>query len=306
MTVQEFKINATKKLALTSKSPALDVEIFLTFCLRFTKTQVLMQRDAQIEPEKLSWLENAVEQRSHGLPVAYITGHKEFYGYDFFVTPDVLIPKPDTEILVERATQAIAQKIAVDDGRPLSVCDMFTGSGCIALSVAKNLLENFAVSTERLPNFTLADISENALKIAQKNQSALFNASDGLPCPHFSFIRSNLFDAIAPAFDVILANPPYVPAALAQELLKDGRSEPILALDGDVTADGRHSASDDGLEVIRNFLPQAKNHLAPHGMIFMEAGEYNAEDAAKIARKLGFKTRIHKDLEDQLRVLELE
>ncbi len=310
MTIQEFKAFAVKNLT-NSQSPKLDAEVFLEFYLKLTKTQQLLHNNYEIDSQKLEELKIAVEKRAKGLPVAYITGHKEFYGYDFFVTPDVLIPKPDTEILVERAIDVILEKIQSRHGALLTVCDMCTGSGCIALSVIKTLIEDERVPAEELPKFTLADISDPALEIARKNANALLGNLGELVLSRVSFVRTNLFENIAHRFDIILTNPPYIPHTLVDELLKDGRSEPRLALDGDITISGERAFSlegaekNDGLEIIRNLLSQSREHLSPLGTILMETGEYNAKKAAALGERCGYKSLIHKDLEGQLRVVEL-
>ena len=263
--------------------------------------------------DKEAWLRDATARRATGLPIAYITGHKEFYGYDFIVSPDVLIPKPDTEILVERAVDVILSKMDARGENLLTVCDMCTGSGCIAIAVAKTLLEDERVAPDQLPKFTLADISEPALDIARSNAAALLSDHGSLVMSRFNFVRTNLFDAISEAikYDVILSNPPYIPHTMVDELLRDGRSEPRLALDGDITLTGDRACADDGqtkddgLEIIRNLIPQAQAHLAPRGTVLMETGEYNAEAAAALAAAAGFNTEIHRDLEGQLRVVEM-
>ena len=300
MTIQEFKNKALAILKEKSPSPSLDIEVLLSYILGYTKTQILLNRNQEIPENKIEWLNQAVDKRSQGLPVAYITGHKEFYGYDFYVSPAVLIPKPDTEILVERAIEIIIEKM---DNRPnsiLTVCDMCCGSACIGLSVIKNLIEEYNIPEEKLPKFTFVDISLPALEIALKNAEKL-----NLPPERLRFIQSNLFDLISWDFDIILTNPPYIPAKMVDELLMDNRNEPRLALDGDVKLNGEPSDSDDGLEIIRNLIPQAKEHLCRYGNILMESGEYNALKAAKIAENLAFKTKIHKDLEGQPRLIEI-
>jgi len=315
MTLQEIKSKIIEKLSKTSPSPKLDAEVLISFCLGFSKTDLLLKRDYEIPADKEAWLLDATSRRASGLPVAYITGHKEFYGYDFIVTPDVLIPKPDTEILVERAVDVILSMMDARGENLLTVCDMCTGSGCIAIAVAKTLLEDERVPPEQLPKFTLADISESALDIARRNAEALLGQYGGLVKSRFNFVRTNLFDAISEAikYDVILSNPPYIPHTMVDELLRDGRSEPRLALDGDITiegdraraADGSGKAANDGLEIIRNLIPQSQAHLAPRGSILMETGEYNAEATAALAEDAGFNTEIHRDLEGQLRVVEM-
>ncbi|MDY3721865.1 MAG: peptide chain release factor N(5)-glutamine methyltransferase [Treponema sp.] len=313
MTLQELKSKIIEKLSKTSPSPKLDAEVLLSHCLGFSKTELLLKRDYEVPADKEAWLRDATNRRATGLPVAYITGHKEFYGYDFIVSPDVLIPKPDTEILVERAVDIILSMMDARGENLLTVCDMCTGSGCIAIAVAKTLLEDERVAPDQLPKFTLADISEPALDIARRNAAILLSNHGALVMSRFNFVRTNLFDAITDAikYDVILSNPPYIPHTMVDELLRDGRSEPRLALDGDITLTGDHACADDGqtkddgLEIIRNLIPQAQTHLAPRGTVLMETGEYNAEAAAALAAAAGFNTEIHRDLEGQLRVVEM-
>lgn len=313
MTLQELKSKIIEKLSKTSPSPKLDAEVLLSHCLGFSKTELLLKRDYEVPSDKEAWLRDATARRASGLPVAYITGHKEFYGYDFIVSPDVLIPKPDTEILVEHAVDVILSKMDARGENLLTVCDMCTGSGCIAIAVTKTLLEDERVAPDQLPKFTLADISEPALDIARRNAAALLSKHGNLVMSRFNFVRTNLFDAISEAikYDVILSNPPYIPHTMVDELLRDGRSEPRLALDGDITLTGDRACAadgqtkDDGLEIIRNLIPQAQAHLAPRGTVLMETGEYNAEAAAALAAAAGFNTEIHRDLEGQLMVVEM-
>lgn len=311
MTIREYKKHIIDSLK-TSASPQLDAEVLLCHFLNLNKTQLLMKQNEELADDVKPKLDDAVARRASGLPIAYITGHKEFYGYDFIVSPAVLIPKPDTEILVERAVDVILSMMDVRGENLLTVCDMCTGSGCIAIAVAKTLLEDERVPADQLPKFTLADISEPALDIARQNATALLSEHGSLVMSRFNFVRTNLFDAISEAikYDVILSNPPYIPHTMVDELLRDGRSEPRLALDGDITLTGDRArendgqAKDDGLEIIRNLLPQTQAHLAPRGSILMETGEYNAEATAVLAEGMGFNTEIHKDLEGQLRVVE--
>lgn len=308
MTIQQFKKDAALILSKTSPSPQLDVQVLLEYKLNYSKTELLLHNNDEITQENLEWLNLSIKKRQKGLPIAYITGHKEFFGYDFFVSTDVLIPKPDTEILVERAVELILEKIETHPDSILTVCDMCTGSGCIGLSVLKTLTEDYNIPSNKLPAITFVDISEPALKIAQKNYHHLFNSNNEINKVHF--IRSNLFETISNSFDFILTNPPYIPHTMVDNLLLDGRNEPRLALDGDISLSGNRAFTengqplDDGLAIIRNLLPQAKAHLNPFGTILMETGEYNAKEAALLTQKLSFSTTILKDLEGQLRVIE--
>ena len=294
MEIREFKSWAKKHLS-SSPSAALDVSVLLEFFLGKDKTWILLHEKDELTAEQFSKLSEAVAARKTGLPVAYITGRKEFYGYDFFVTPDVLIPKPDTEILVESALTEITRKIQSEKNGISSICDICTGSGCVGLSVIKFLSERNEIPSAKLPELTLSDISSAALLIAEKNAKNL------LPrelCQKINLVKSDLFSAIPKRFDMILSNPPYIPSKMVDELLKDGRSEPRLALDGDAYEE----PSNDGLSIIRRLVPQCMEHLNEGGILIVEAGEYNALETKTIFEKSGFShVKIIKDLEGQAR-----
>lgn len=294
MEIREFKSWAKKHLS-SSPSAALDVSVLLEFFLGKDKTWILLHEEDELTAEQFSKLSGAVAARKTGLPIAYITGHKEFYGYDFFVTPDVLIPKPDTEILVESALTEILQKIQSEKNGISSICDICTGSGCVGLSVIKFLSERNEIPSAKLPELTLSDISSAALSIAEKNAKNLLSKE---LFQKINLVKSDLFSAIPQKFDMILSNPPYIPSKMVDELLKDGRSEPRLALDGDAYEE----PSNDGLSIIRRLVPQCMEHLNDGGILIVEAGEYNALETKAIFEKSGFShVKIIKDLEGQAR-----
>lgn len=296
MEIREFKSWAKKHLS-SSPSAALDVSVILEFFLGKDKTWILLHEKDELTAEQFSKLSDAVAARKTGLPVAYITGRKEFYGYDFFVTPDVLIPKPDTEILVESALTEITRKIQSEKNGISSICDICTGSGCVGLSVIKSLSERNEIPSAKLPELTLSDISSAALLIAEKNAKNLLSKE---LCQKINLVHSDLFSAIPQKFDMILSNPPYIPSKMVDELLKDGRSEPRLALDGD--SYGTSHKSCDGLSIIRRLVPQCMEHLNEGGILIVETGEYNAVETKAIFEKSGFShVKIIKDLEGQAR-----
>ena len=328
LTIRQFKNYATKELQGISPSPSLDVQVLLEHALKFNKTQLLLFANNEIPDDKLVWLNKAIERRKTGLPIAYITGIKEFYGYDFFVTEDVLIPKPDTEILVEHAIQLFLEEMNASEDirtsttRPLNICDMCTGSGCIGISVMKTLYSLEKIPVEKLPNITMVDISKPALEIAKKNAAHLL--PDQRILEKITFIQSDLFENIGrQKFDFILTNPPYIPSAMVDELLKDGRNEPRLALDGDMISenpDVKTMAPEvatvdpealerpfaNGLSIIKKLIKSSCEHLVQNGTILMETGEYNAQATSDFAQGQGFSTEIHRDLEGQLRVVEMQ
>ena len=195
-----------------------------------------------------------LEQRKERFPLQYIIGKWEFMGKEFFVSPDCLIPRPDTEILVEKAVALC------NDGA--DVCDLCTGSGCIGISVA--LLKNV--------NLTLLDISSGALDMAKKNaQAHRVNAE---------FILGDLRYAIPnKQFDIITVNPPYIPKGVIKTLSPEVKNEPILALDG----------GDDGLDLIRWLLEKTVDHLKPGGKMLIEFGYDQEKPIIELLNGAGIK-----------------
>ncbi len=300
MQIRKFKSWAIKYLE-GFPTAALDVSVLMEFFLKKDKTQLLLHPEYELSSDEYAMLYKAVSLRKTGLPVAYITGRKEFWGYSFIVSPDVLIPKPDTEVLVETALSMIVQRLHDEGGKSITLCDICTGSGCVGISVLKALSEMKGGESTRITGLTLTDISPAALNIAERNARALLTDKDFKKA---EFVLSDLFSRVPQSFDVILSNPPYVPATMVDELLKDGRNEPGLALDGDAygdAADGR-TQSGDGLSIIRSLVPQCMEHLNEGGLLIIETGEYNALQTKALFEEAGFRgVRIIKDLEGQER-----
>jgi release factor glutamine methyltransferase len=277
----------------SSSTPALDIDVILEHITGQSKSYLLAHSDEELPIEQITAFNKAVEQRQTGLPVAYITGHKEFYGIDFLVTKDVLIPKPDSELMVEHAVRWLAAHES-DTKRAFCIADVCTGSGCIGLSVLHE--------TGITANLTMTDISPESLAVARRNAQVVLNPEK---FQHINFVQGDLLCAIPRTvlFDMILSNPPYIPAEEVTELLKDGRSEPRLALDGDTDTAAGTADSGDGLAIIRRLIPLAFAHLASGGIFMLETGEYNAEEAAAILKKAGFQQVItYRDLAGQLRM----
>ena len=302
-------------------SLTLDADVLLQRFLNKPRSWLFAHDDADISSIRKAFCA-AVEQRCTGLPIAYITGEKDFWGLSFHVSPDdVLIPKPDTELLVERSLAIIREKAAaLRQDQTLFILDPCTGSGCVAISILHTL------EAEGIRNICCiaADISPAALAIARLNAQRLLSAEtqtrlyiiEGdmrtLPETIIRFEESLRLDATpfpkatgrtsSPPlsaenlrFDLIAANPPYVPSALTQELLKDGRSEPALALDG----------GSDGLDFIRILTNNTRTVLNRNGVLLSEVGEYHAQAASKLFETAGFSDiRIHQDLAGQDRLIE--
>ena len=210
-----------------------------------------------------------IGQRAKHIPLQLITGTQEFMGLEFDVTSDVLIPRQDTEVLVEEVLKVCNQT---------SVLDMCTGSGCIIISLAK--LGNIRKAVG-------ADLSDKALKIAEKNAEK-HNIK-------VEFIRSNLFEKIEGVYDIVVSNPPYIPSGEIKGLMPEVRDhEPIMALDGD----------QDGLAFYRRIAEEGKDHLKENGTIFLEIGYNQAQDVKEILQNAGFgDIKIRKDLSGLDRVV---
>ena len=301
-------ISQARKFALSelksSPSPLLDADVILKWILKCDQTFILFHSETELSEPQKNLFCSSIEKRKTGLPVAYITGIKEFFGYDFEVDQNVLIPKPDTELLVENAVNFIEEKFhAASDCKILSVCDMCSGSGCVGISILKFIEEKKIISKSLLPKIVFADISKKTLDIAKKNSLRLLSKC---AFEKTVFVQSNLFESLGHSrnglFDVIVSNPPYIPYSQTVELLKDGRGEPSLALCGDIDLNGNLTSLDDGLEIIRNLIFQSVDFLNPGGILILETGEYNALQTKKIMEDSGFKdVKIYKDLEGQFR-----
>lgn len=265
----ELLQNGTKRLRQAGvPEPDLDAWYLFSECFQMTRMDYLMKQREEI-PETAADAEKQWERfllrRSEREPLQYILGMQEFMGFSFFVSPAVLIPRQDTEILVEKALSVLK----MGD----SLLDMCTGSGCILLSLAK---------MRELQRSVGVDISEEALSIAKKNADALgVNAS---------FYRSDLFEGIGTKekFEVITSNPPYITGQEMKELMPEvAEHEPHLALFG----------GKDGLDFYRRIAETAKEFLQFGGSLIFEIGCRQAEAVSRILRENGYeKIEVVQDL----------
>jgi len=239
-------------------SARIDAEVLARHILRWdAATWLSRQRENASVAFRANFV-RAIERRRAHEPVAYITGTREFYGRSFVVSSSVLIPRPETELVVDEALAAIAEVSA----RLLAprVADIGTGSGCLAVTIA---LES------RTARITATDISDAALAVAVENAARL--GVEG----RIAFRRTSLLGGASDAFDLIVSNPPYVPARDRGMLAPDVRDyEPANALFG----------GDDGLDVIRELLPAAARALTPGGWLLMEIGAGHADAVSDLVR----------------------
>ncbi|MFB3813598.1 MAG: peptide chain release factor N(5)-glutamine methyltransferase [Terriglobales bacterium] len=225
-------------------SPRMNAEVLLMFTLGCDRAYLYAHPERELNTDELARYEAALAERARGVPSQYITGHQEFWGLDLIVTPAVLIPRPETEHLVE-ATLGLAR------GLPHPrIVDVGTGSGCVALALAHELPQADLWAT---------DISDAALEVARANAARLQLAE------RVRFAETNLLSALdaATRFDFVVSNPPYVGEGEADKVQREVKKfEPKEAV----------FAGPEGLDVIARLIPQARAHLEPGGWLLMEIG----------------------------------
>lgn len=213
----------------------------------------LMKLNQTADEECCNRFNKMIERRSQHIPLQHIIGTQEFMGFEFRVNEHVLIPRQDTECLVERVMKYAQDK---------SVLDVCTGSGCIIISLEKLC---------HLKKACALDISAEALQVAKRNARQLE--------AEVEYIESDLFAQIHEKYDIIVSNPPYIPTKVIDELMEEVREhEPMLALDG----------KEDGLFFYRKIIQEAGNYLNPDGMLFFEIGHDQALDVTKLMEENGF------------------
>ena len=214
MTIRDIIVRYSKELEEISSTPRLDVETLLQKVLNVDRLYILLNLDKSLNEEEENLFNKFIEERLNNRPIAYIVGNREFMGLDFYVQEGVLIPRPDTEVLVEEVIEIAKNK------EDINILDIGTGSGAITVSLAK-YLENAKI--------TSVDISEIALEIGRKN--AILNEVDD----RITFVKSDLFTNINKEmkFDIIVSNPPYIKREVIDTLDKQVKDfEPYNALEG--------------------------------------------------------------------------
>ncbi len=255
------------------QNPILDAQIILADMLKIPTWKLLTIRDQELDQKLVQEYKNKIQKRATGFPIAYITNKKEFFGLEFFVKEGVLIPRPETEILVEKTLEKLTPEkeyLGVDIG---------TGSGAIAIALLKERPDLKMVAT---------DISETALKIAEKN-ARIHKVKNRL-----KLIKSNLFEKLKGyRFDFIVSNPPYISEEEYESLQREVKKEPVEAL----------IAGKGGIEFYEKIITQSKDFLKPEGFIAFEIG-YNQEKPVKdLLKAEGFKVYSYKDLQGIQRVV---
>lgn len=236
-----------------------EAELLFTDILNYDRHRLYTDKNILLDKGKRQLISQALRRRMNGEPIQYIIGKAQFLGWEFKVSKDVLIPRPETEILVETVTKFVSSfrsKVL-----KVSILDIGTGSGCIAVSLAKLL---------SVVEITATDISNEALEVAKQN--ALLNNVE------VNFIQSDLFaySALRTAhYDMIVSNPPYILTGAIDKLQPEVRYEPRIALDG----------GEDGLDFYRRLIRQSPPYLKPAGFLIMEIGDKQKDVIEKIFQK---------------------
>lgn len=249
---------------------ALDAWYLLQMVCKIERSYYYVHGEEDITQDAQKEYEIAVQKRAEHIPLQYIIGEQEFMGLRFKVNSNVLIPRQDTETLVEQVLKIVKPG--------MKVLDLCTGSGCVLISVLKNAPELTGMGS---------DISKTALLVAKEN--AKLHEVDA------EWVRSDLFDNITETFDVIMANPPYIPTGEILSLMPEVRDfEPKNALDGGA----------DGLDFYRKIAGQVKDYLNPGGYVYMEIGYDQGEAVSELMRNAGFtEVEVIKDLARNDRVV---
>ncbi len=272
-------IAVEKLLAARDNTAQLDAEVLLMYLLGFSRAQLYARLNDEVSPESAVEYETLVARRVQGEPIAYITSHREFMGLDFFVDQRVLIPRPETELLVEYTVKKLLEKGWGGEDAPL--VDVGTGSGVIAVYLALRFPKARIFAT---------DISPEALQVAEVN-ARRYEVQERI-----RLLQGNLLEPLPERVRTLVSNPPYT--VLAQVEPNVARYEPNVALDGGTK----------GLGIYRELLGQARAHLHRPGLIALEIGSAQATDVSNLARYFfpGCQIEVHKDYAGLDRVVLLE
>ncbi len=267
MTINELRSRGVRCLEDAGiDDAATDAALLMEYTLKTDRNHILAYGNDEVSDKQADDYDALIKRRAEHIPLQYITGHQEFMGLDFEVSEDVLIPRLDTECLVEEAM------IEIEDG--MRVLDLCTGTGCIIISLARYKNDLKAVGV---------DISGKAVEIAARNSE-----SNGV---EVCFLQGDLYEAlddIGDRYDAIISNPPYIAGAVIDTLMEEVRDhEPLIALCG----------GEDGLEFYRRIIDGADSHLVPGGVILFEIGYDQGEAVSDMLREHGYSdVKVIKDL----------
>ena len=259
MRLREAWARSRKRLE-SAAIPDADIEAQVLLCnaLGIDRATFHASPDRELSNEDAEAFERSIQRRIEGEPLSYITGHREFYGLDFVVTPDVLVPRQETELLVEAVLEYARSRGG--DESALTIADIGTGSGCIAVAVGHHLPKATVYAT---------DVSDEALRVAGENVRR-----HGLK-GRVSLRHGDLFEALDGPVDVVVSNPPYLSTDEAVDLPPDVRREPRVAL----------VAGSEGMDVLRRLVVGAREYVKPGGLLALEIDSRRVEAVERLARE---------------------
>ena len=275
MNIQTLLNKANKTLSSSSsKSPKLDSEILLSEAINKNRQYLILNSNEELIKKNIKSFENLLKRRKRGEPIAYLVKKKEFWKQNFYINKNVLIPRPDTEVLVEETLKLFNVNCK------LNILDIGTGSGCILLSILKERRNFFG---------TGIDISKKAINVAR------FNAKMHQLSNRTKFYNSDVDKFLIGKYDLIISNPPYIESFKINDLEDDVKShEPRVALDGGV----------DGYKKIKLIIKKSSNLIKKRGKLFLELGINQTRETLKILNSYGFyKNKVIKDLANKNRCI---
>ncbi len=280
MTLKKAWTDGTEQLKEADIAEAsLDAWYLLEYVTGISRASYYMEPEREMTQEEELRYSFYIKERKKRIPLQHLTGVQEFMGLEFLVNEHVLIPRQDTEVLVETAIEILESICKNSEGEtdrrisPLPVLDMCTGSGCILLSLMHYLPKGAVVGTG-------VDISQKALETAKRNAEKLGKEA--------IFVQSNLFEKLDGKYQMIISNPPYIRTSVIEELQKEVREhDPYLALDG----------KEDGLYFYRKIIADAAKYLKKDGWLLFEIGSDQGEDVLRMMKEAGYdKAAVKKDL----------
>lgn len=261
---------------------ALDAWYLLEFVTGISRAVFLADSGNWMEQQKEERYREVIAERRKRIPLQHITGVQEFMGLEFDVNEHVLIPRQDTEILVETALESFAKRIPCDTelrNEPVEILDMCTGSGCILLSVLYYVCQEYGMHPEEIRGLGV-DVSKEALQVAKQNAKKLQIDA--------KWMESDLFAEVKGTYHLILSNPPYIPSAVIKGLQPEVREhDPWLALDG----------KEDGLYFYRKIIEESREHLKSGGQLLFEIGAEQGKAVSDCMKQWGYtEVTVKKDL----------
>ncbi len=242
----------------------LKIKMLLSYILGKTKEYFVIHGDESLSLDDELKFKEGINKLNNNIPIQYVIHKQEFMGYEFYVDENVLIPQPDTEILVEEVVKIAKEFIKKHKkGEEIKILDLCTGSGAIGISLSKILGDNAFV--------TVSDISEDIIDIVE------INSRKNLA--NLGMVTSDLFDNIYGKYDIIVSNPPYIETDVIKTLSKEVQNEPIIALDG----------GQDGLDFYRRIVKDAKKFLNENGFLALEIGYNQRESVEKLLKENNYK-----------------